>query len=86
MKITKRQLKQIIKEEKAKLLNEYIPADTSGSAPYSSPANIEEEIAELEKVLNSLYVAGKALPFPMDRRIMDATEMIESALNILYGK
>ncbi len=85
MKITKRQLRRIIKEERAKLLNEYTPADVSGSGPYSSSANIEEEIAALESVLNDLYVAGRNLPSPMDTRISDAVEKIESALNILYG-
>ena len=86
MKITKRQLRRIIKEEKAKLLKEYTPADVSGSGPYSSSANIEEEIAALEEVLNSLMVAGRNLPSPMDMRIQDAVEMIEGALNVLYGR
>ena len=86
MKITKKQLRRIIKEEKAKLLNEYTPADVSGSGPYSSAANIEEEIAALEEVLNSLMVAGRKLPSPMDMRIQDAVEMIEGALNVLYGR
>ena len=86
MKITKRQLRRIIKEEKAKVLKEYTPADVSGSGPYSSAANIEEEIVALESVLNDLYVAGRSLPSPMDTRISDAVEKIESALNILYGK
>ena len=85
MKITKRQLRRIIKEEKGKLLNEYTPADVSGSGPYSSATNIEEEIVALESVLNDLYVAGRNLPSPMDTRISDAVEKIESALNILYG-
>ena len=86
MKITKRQLRTIIKEEKAKLLNEYTPADVRGAGPYSSPRNIEEEIAALEEVLNSLVVAGRDLPAPMDMRIHDAVEMIESALDTLYGR
>jgi len=33
MKITKRQLRQIIKEEKRKLLNEFGPAGTDGASP-----------------------------------------------------
>ncbi len=86
MKITKRQLRRIIKEEKARLLNEYTPADVSGSGPYSSPSNIEEEISVLEEVLNSLMVAGRNLPAPMDMRIQDAVEMIEGALDALYGR
>ena len=86
VKITKRQLRRIIKEEKAKLLNEYTPADVSGAGPYSSPGNIEEEVAALEEVLNSLMVAGRNLPAPMDMRIQNAVEKIESALSILYGR
>tara|TARA_B100000131_G_scaffold299114_1_gene319235 strand:+ start:5395 stop:5655 length:261 start_codon:yes stop_codon:yes gene_type:complete len=86
MKITKRQLRRIIKEEKARLLKEYTPADVSGSGPYSSASNIEEEIAALEEVLNSLMVAGRNLPAPMDTRIEDAVELIERALNVLYGR
>ena len=85
MKITKRQLKKIIKEEKAKLINEYTPADVSGSGPYSSPANIEEEIIALEEVVNDLMIAGSKLPSPMDMRIEDAIELIERALNRLHG-
>lgn len=85
MKITKRQLRRIIKEEKAKLLNEYTPADVSGAGPYSSPGNIEEEIAALEEVLNSLVVAGRDLPAPMDMRIQEAVELIEQAINRLHG-
>ena len=85
-KITKRQLARIIREEREKLLNEYTPADVSGSGPYSGPGNIEEEIAALEDVLNSLMVAGRNLPAPMDMRIKDAVEMIEGALDRLYGR
>ena len=86
MKITKRQLKRIIKEERAKLLKEYTPSDYSGSAPYATASNIEEEIIALEEVLNSLMVAGRDLPAPMDTRIPEAVELIEQALNRLHGR
>ena len=85
MKITKRQLRRIIKEEKAKLLNEYTPADVSGSGPYSSAANIEEEIRMLEEAMGQLIKAGRDLPSPMDVRIEDAVELIEQAISRLYG-
>lgn len=86
MKITKRQLRRIIKEEKAKLLNEYTPADVSGSGPYSSTTNVEEEIVALEEVLSALTVAGRSLPAPMDMRIEEAVGLIEQAINRLYGR
>ena len=86
MKITKRQLRRIIKEERAKLLNEYTPADTRGSAPYSGVYNIAEEIEALEQALKSLKIAGRNLPAPMDTRIYEATEIIERALDVLHGR
>ena len=86
MKITTRQLRRIIKEERTKLLNEYIPADAKGSGPYSGVYNIAEEIEALEEALNSLKIAGRNLPAPMDTRIYEAAEMIERALDVLHGR
>ena len=85
MKITKRHLRRIIKEEKAKLLNEYTPEDVSGSGPYSGPENILEELTMLEEVRGMLLQAGRDLPSPMDVRIEDAVELISEAIDRLNG-
>ena len=49
MKITKRQLQQIIKEEKAKLQER---------APQVSAARQAEAVEQIEKILNDLYDDG----------------------------
>ena len=81
MKITKRQLRQIIKEEKARLAE----VGVQGSSPYSGPGDVVEQLNMLETVFEDLKQAGRNLPAPMDTRIMDALEHIELAMNILYG-
>ena len=81
MKIKKRQLKRIIKEEKAR-----IQEDVSGSAHYSGPQDVVEQLHMLETVCEDLKQAGRNLPAPMDTRIMDALEHLEMAMNALYGE
>ena len=81
MRITQRQLRRIIKEEKARLQE-----DVSGSAPYSGPQDVVEQLNMLETVFEDLKQAGRNLPAPMDTRIMDALEHLEMAMNALYGE
>ena len=81
MKISKRQLRRIIKEEKTRLQE-----DVSGSAPYSGPQDVVEQLNMLETVFEDLKQAGRNLPAPMDTRIMDALEHLEMAMNALYGE
>ncbi len=84
MKITKRQLKQIIKEEKARLLNEYTPVDTRGrQMPYASPSDMEEEIDMLQQTRDTIKAVR--LPAPMDDRIMEAVEYLDKAIKVLHG-
>ena len=83
MKITKRQLRRIIKEEKARLLNEYTPRDTSGMMPYASPEDMEEEIAMLQQTRDTIKAVS--LPAPMDDRIMEAVEHLDKAIKVLHG-
>ena len=82
MRISKKDLLRIVREEKARLAE----ASVSGSGPYSGPRDIVDELNMLEKVLYDLQAAGRNLPAPMDTRIMEATEHLQQALDILYGE
>jgi hypothetical protein len=79
MKISKRHLRRIIKEEKAKLHE-----DVTGSAPYSGPHDVVKQLNMLETVFTELKQTS--LPAPMDTRIMEALEHLELAMNALYGE
>jgi len=84
MKITKRQLRRIIKEEKARLLNEYTPRETAGRhMPYAGPEDMEEEIAMLQQTRDTIKAVR--LPAPMDDRIMEAVEHMDKAIKVLNG-
>ena len=67
-------------------LVDVIQEDVSGSAPYSGPQDIVEQLNMLETVFEDLKQAGRNLPAPMDNRIMDALEHLETAMNVLYGE
>jgi hypothetical protein len=79
MKITKRQLKRIIKEEKAKLRTEAAPP---GTADYSAQA-IGERIADAASDVIDDYVAWHArqgaLSAVMDDILTDAVEIARVA-------
>ena len=83
MRITKRQLRRIIKEEKAQLLREYTDPGVGGEMPYAGPSDMEEELVMLEQAHERLKAVR--LPAPMDTRIMEALEHLEKAISILYG-
>ena len=83
MKITKQQLRRIIKEEKARLLREYTGPGVSGMMPYAGPSDMEEELMILEQAHERLKAVR--LPAPMDTRIMEALEHLEKAISVLYG-
>lgn len=60
MRITKRQLKRIIREEKSKMLREYRPAgnDPSVNAIHSGLGKLLEEVVETLSVEELEYIAN----------------------------
>jgi len=83
MKITKAQLKEIIKEEHARLLREYTDPDVSSAMLYTGPDSIEEEIKLLDDVYYRLREVTSAAPD--DARIMEALGYLENAIDMLRG-
>lgn len=63
-----------------------VTESVAGSAPYSGPQDVVEQLNMLETVFEDLKQAGGNLPAPMDTRIMDALEYLEKAMNALYGE
>ena len=82
MKITKKQLSKIVKEEMKHLLKEYTPRETADRhMPYAGPEDMEEEIAMLQQTRDTIKAVR--LPAPMDGRIMEAVEYLDKAIKAL---
>ena len=72
MKITKTQLKKIIKEE---------IEEVNSAMPYTGPDSIKEEIAMLDRVYDQIRTATQAAPD--DGRTMEALKHLEQAIDLL---
>ena len=73
MKITKQQLKQIIKEE--------IIEGVNSAMPYTGPDSIKEEIATLDRVYHQIRTAAQAAP--EDESTMKGLRHLEQAIDLL---
>jgi len=69
MKITKRQLRKIIKEE------------VDSAMPYTGPVSFKEEVATLDRVYCQIRTATQAAP--EDESTMEALKHLEQAIDLL---
>ena len=72
MRITKRQLKKIIKEE---------IEGVDSAMPYTGPDSIKEEIATLDRVYDQIRTATQAAP--EDENAMKGLWHLEQAIDLL---
>jgi hypothetical protein len=72
MKITKRQLRRIIKEE---------VEEVNSAMPYTGPDSIKEEIATLDRVYYQIRTAAQAAP--EDENTMKGLRHLEQAIDLL---
>jgi len=72
MKITKSQLKKIIKEE---------IEEVNSAMPYTGPDSIKEEIATLDRVYNQIRIATHSAP--EDESTMKGLWHLEEAIDLL---
>ena len=84
MKITKRQLKRIIKEEKARLMNEMDPHAAGIAA-----ARMDDKVAGTIQMLQTAYVNLEDLTYDVDQaaaqKINLQLALIEDAIHSLGG-
>ena len=72
MRITKRQLRKIIKEE---------VEEVNSAMPYTGPDSIKEEIAMLDRVYDQIRTATQAVP--EDENAMKGLWHLEQAIDLL---
>jgi len=72
MKITKRQLKKIIKEE---------IEGVDSAMPYTGPVSFKEEVATLDRVYDQIRTATQAVP--EDENAMKGLWHLEQAIDLL---
>ena len=81
MKISKKQLKQIIKEERRKILNEMVSPSSEYSYSYKADL-VDQAIALLEKAIqydSDMYSQGHQGAEP-DEGILEAISILENTL------
>ena len=72
MKLTKQQLKQIIKEE---------IEGVDSAMPYTGPVSFKEEVATLDRVYDQIRTATQAVP--EDENAMKGLWHLEQAIDLL---
>ncbi len=84
MKITKRQLRRIIREEKSRLLNEMTPADAGFEA-----ARMDDKTASAIQLLQTVHANLEDLAYNVDQgaaqEINSQLVLIEDAIHALGG-